>query len=157
MSAEYRVSPKSPEILKEVATELCSAFHIESEDPLRDECIDILSGVLENSGDGDGYYMAKRLDTEYGWDVNEGDVEALSAAHSRLSSLAHQKSSQKIKELGVVPRFTAGNVVSWKRWNKLRTGTIVSVLPTEMSYHIPIIEDGKKIEYFVNDEDLTRV
>lgn len=153
---EYRVQPNDPEILKEVATGLCRHFSVEADALDREEAIGVLIEVLQVSDDG--YEMARDLDRTYGWEVHEEDVEALSAAYAQLRNIAHKKTLAKIQELKVVPRFSVGDTVTWTTtWRAIKIGKIVSVLPREMTYHVPIIENNKKIEYFVRDEDLTKV
>jgi len=155
MIPDYRVQPTDPDILQEAAEGLCKHFHIKPDEADRKDAIGVLVEALEEISNGDGYQLAKLLDDRYGWDIEEGDVEALSSAHAQLRSLARKKTIQKIGELGVIPRFAIGDEVSWTRCKKTRTGKIHSIIPSEMVYHIPITENGKPIRYVINDEDLS--
>lgn len=122
-------------VLENAANRLCKylvdhGFVEKNEsDEGRQHTIQTLFKVLKSHHyDCDGYKLARTLDRDYLWEINEDLVEALAEADGFLDESLRASVRDWVRAYQVQPQFSVGDAVEFERFRKGRVlGEIVEI------------------------------
>ncbi len=108
----------------------------------REDVLEGLTGVFQDSRDLDGYELAKKCDDELSWSADSSLVGILDGVGHKAYTVAKKKTEAWVTANGIMPAFCVGDHVKWQHgWKEQPTGNIVAVDAAHAKYTIQ--EDGK--------------